>query len=118
MTKAKVKEGAHGERGSGKGTSTSGTEEIDNSQRIENIEKDNENSGGEGGGGEGYEHRSYLHCIPMWLGEGERVREMEERELRKKNLMIRGIRTVGKGLKEEVKRVIKEQIGIEIYIKK
>lgn len=91
---------------------------IDNIQDIENIEEESENSAGEGESVGGYEDRKYLHCIPTRLGEGERQREMEERELRKKNLMIRGIRTVGKGLKEEVKKVIKEQMGIEIYIKK
>lgn len=32
--------------------------------------------------------------------------------------MIKGVRTVGKGLKEEVKRVIKELMKVEIYIKR
>lgn len=44
--------------------------------------------------------------------------EMEERERRRKNIMIRGIRTVGKGLKEEVKWVIKSVLNIDVYIKR
>lgn len=112
-TTERVKGGEGGEKGE-EGFSTA----IDNIQDIENIEEESENSAGEGASEGGYEDRKYLHCIPTRLGEGERQREMEERELRKKNLMIRGIRTVGKGLKEEVKKVIKEQMGIEIYIKK
>lgn len=64
------------------------------------------------------EDRKYLHCIPTALGKGEYEREKEERESRKKNLMIKGIRTVGKGLNEEVKRVVKELMDVDIYIKK
>lgn len=30
-------------------------------------------------------------------------------------MMIRGLRTVGKGIKEEVKRIIKKYLGLEIY---
>lgn len=43
---------------------------------------------------------------------------MAERKSRKKNIMIRGIRTVGKGLREEVKSVIRKFMGLEIYISK
>lgn len=68
-------------------------------------------------GGEG-ESREYLRCIPKALGKGELEWEMLERKNRKKNLIIRGIRTVGKGLKGEVKSVIKKMLGIEIYISK
>lgn len=59
-----------------------------------------------------------MKCIPKALGKGEYEWEMAERRNRKKNLLIRGIRTVGKGLKGEVKSVIKEMLGIEMYISK
>lgn len=62
--------------------------------------------------------REYLECVPTALSEREYEWEMVERRNRKKNLRIRGIRTVGKGLKEEVKNVIKKFMGIEIYIDK
>lgn len=31
--------------------------------------------------------------------------------------MIKGIRTVGKGRKEEVKGIIKKYLGVQVYIK-
>lgn len=38
---------------------------------------------------------------------------MEERECRRKNIMIRGIRTEGKELREEVKKVLKNFLNID-----
>lgn len=49
--------------------------------------------------------REYLKCIPSALNVSEFNWEMEERKKRKKNIRIRGIRTVGKGIKDEVKSV-------------
>lgn len=43
---------------------------------------------------------------------------MEERERRKKNIMIRGIRTIGKGIKKVGKRVLKKYLNIDVYIKR
>lgn len=60
--------------------------------------------------------REYFKCIPTALSESEYYWEMEERKKRKKSLMIRGIRTTEKGLKEEVKGVIKRYMNIEVYI--
>lgn len=80
------------------------------------TEKSKEGTGS--GGGSVIEDRSYFHCFPTPLSEGEYRRELEERKGRKKNLMIRGIRTVGKGLQQEVKNVVRDFLGIEIYIKK
>lgn len=62
--------------------------------------------------------RDYLKCIPTALNVSEFNCEMEERKKRKKNIKIRGIRTVGKGIREEVKSVIKKLLGIDIYIAK
>lgn len=70
------------------------------------------------GGVNEIEDRSYFHCLPTPLSEGEYRRELEERKGRRKNSMIRGIRTVGRGLQQEVKNVVRELLGIEIYIKK
>lgn len=44
--------------------------------------------------------------------------EMIERENRRKNIFIRGIRTVGRGRKKEVREVLKNKLAIDIYIKK
>lgn len=43
--------------------------------------------------------------------------EMLERKKRKKNIVIRGLRTVGRGIKEEIKEIIKEKMGLSVYIK-
>lgn len=42
---------------------------------------------------------------------------MLEMEKRNKNIMKRGIRTVRRGHKEEVKEIIKKCLGIDTYIK-
>lgn len=62
--------------------------------------------------------REYLKNVPDALGASEYECEMEERKRRKKNILMRGIRTVGKGVKEEIKYVLWERLGIRIYIKK
>lgn len=62
--------------------------------------------------------RGYLNCIPEAMSEREFKWELVERENRKKNLIIRGIRSVGRGIKEEVKEIIRRYMGIEIYIGK
>lgn len=56
--------------------------------------------------------------MPTALSNSELDCEMEERRKRKKNMFIRGIRTVGKGLKDEVRGVIKKLLGVEIFIAK
>lgn len=60
--------------------------------------------------------RKYLKCIPAALNVSEFDWETEERKKRNKNLKIRGIRTVEKGIREEVKSVIKRLLEIESYI--
>lgn len=95
--------------------------ELDRSENSNRAENKNVITDGrtEGeGAGAGIEDREYFHCIPTALGKGEYEREKEERESRKKNLMIKGIRTVGKGLNEEVKRAVKELMDVDVYIKK
>lgn len=62
--------------------------------------------------------REYLKCKQTALSEIEFKCEMEERRRRKNNILVRGIRTVGKGINEEVESVIKKFLGIEIYIEK
>lgn len=52
------------------------------------LEKSKDGTGS--GGGNDIEDRSYFHCFPTPLSEGEYRRELEERKGRKKNLMIRG----------------------------
>lgn len=41
---------------------------------------------------------------------------MAERKKRKKSIFIRDIRTVGRGLKEEVKGILKKYLGLDVYI--
>lgn len=43
---------------------------------------------------------------------------MEERRKRKKSIVIRGVRTSGRGVKDEIKNLIKETMGLSVYIKK
>lgn len=62
--------------------------------------------------------RDYLNEIPAAMGKGELEYEMKERKNRKNSVMIRGIRTVGRRLKEEMRGVIKKYLDIDIYIKK
>lgn len=56
--------------------------------------------------------------MPDKLSEREYVWEMRERSNRKSNVIIRGMRAVGRGIKEEIKGIIKEYVGLEIYIKR
>lgn len=58
----------------------------------------------------------YLNDVPTALSENEFKWEMLERENRKKNLSIRGIRTVGKGIKNEIKEIVRKYMNLEIYI--
>lgn len=97
---------------------TDGTSETQSEENREEV-GGSQQQGREGNTGNSeIKDRAYLASIPSALSEGEYECEMAERKNRKKNLMIRGIRTVGKGLKEEVKNTIKKFMGIEIYIGK
>ncbi|XP_031789088.1 putative uncharacterized protein DDB_G0274405 [Nasonia vitripennis] len=82
---------------------------------IENSEEENNNNNK--GGGLGNIKRDYLKVMPEKLGEGELEWEMTERKNRKKNIFIRGVRTVEARIKEEIKGIIKEKLEA-IYIKK
>lgn len=82
--------------------------EIETEMEIE-IDKEKQD--------DGKQNREYLRVIPEALGESEYEYEMKERERRRRNILIRGIRTIGKGRKEEIKEIIKKQIGIDLYIK-
>lgn len=61
--------------------------------------------------------RRYLKEIPEALSKGEWEAEMREKN-RKKSIFIRGIRTVGRGIKEEIKGILKEYLGLDAYINK
>lgn len=50
------------------------------------------------------------------MGEGEYECEMQERKHRKNNIMISELRTIGKGLKEKIKGIIRKYIDLEMYI--
>lgn len=54
--------------------------------------------------------------MPEALGEREYDYEMGERMERKRNIMIRGIRIVGGGRKEEIKKIIKKGLGLDITL--
>ncbi|OXU17888.1 hypothetical protein TSAR_005517 [Trichomalopsis sarcophagae] len=58
--------------------------------------------------------REYLKEIPDELGEGEYEWEKKERLSRKKNIFIRGVRTIGKGIKEELTRPIGGGLVVEL----
>lgn len=73
---------------------------------------------GKGGKGEIVADRKYFKRVPDKLSNSEYEFEMEERECRRKNIMIRGIRMVGTGLKEEVRKVFKNFLNIDVYIKR
>lgn len=66
---------------------------------------------------EGVAIRNYVNCVPDPMGEREYEWEIAERRSRKKNVFIRGLRTTGRGLKEEVKKVVEKFIGLKIYIR-
>lgn len=129
-------ENVSGGIGVGKGDKNNNS--VSNSDRRIENECESEESGSEDGDGAGgtrsegkgevgerdgrtteeceVMEREYLKCKPTALSENELSWEMVERKKRKKNIKIRGIRTVGKGLKEEVKYVIRKFLGIEVYI--
>lgn len=69
-------------------------------------------------GGGGMPTGRYLAKRPEALSKGEFEAEMAERKKRKKSIFIRDIRTVGRGLKEEVKGILKKYLGLDVYINK
>lgn len=58
----------------------------------------------------------YFRKMPEPLSKHEYEWEMKERAARKKNVFIRGIRTTGRGIEEELRRIVKEKIGVNLYI--
>lgn len=54
--------------------------------------------------------------MPGKMSEQEYEFEMLERRNRKKSIFIRGLRTVGRGIKEEIRDIIKEKMGLSVYI--
>lgn len=66
--------------------------------------------------GQNVVERGYLKNVPTALSENEFLWEMKERKSRKKNIFIRGIRTVGKRIINEIKGIVREYMNLEIYI--
>lgn len=54
--------------------------------------------------------------IPERLGKGELDFEMIERLERKNNIFIRGVKTVGKGIKGEIRNLLEERLDIPVKI--
>lgn len=71
-----------------------------------------------GRGKSAIEARKYLQCMPERMGGQEYECEMRERRVRKKNIFVRGIRTVGRGIKEELNVILKEWLGVPMYSKR
>lgn len=88
-------------------------DEAEQSEKTGTIEKDANNNSRILEDGK----RKYLREIPDSLGKGEYEWEMKERKERRKNIMIRGVKTMGKDLKKEVKEIIRKYLDIEIYIR-
>lgn len=102
-------------------------DDTENGEEREEISQDDEvgrnevSSGTKRSGGENViETRKYLQDMPDKMGGQEYEREMLERRKRKKNIFVRGIRTVGRGIKEEltISNIIKEWIGVPTYSRK
>lgn len=74
--------------------------------------------GGGGGDVDKLLSRKYLKRIPGKMGEQEYEFEILERRRRRKSIFIRGIRTVGRGIKEEIKELVGKAMGLAIYIKR
>lgn len=53
---------------------------------------------------------------PEKLDEKEWQYEQQERTDRRKNIVMRGIRTYGKGMRHEVKSSVIDKLGLPIYI--
>lgn len=115
--------------GKGSGRFKNDSKSENEKDDTENYEEEVSHDGGLGGdevssgtnesGGENViETRKYLQDVPDRMGGQECEREMLERRERKKNIFVRGIRTVGRGIKEELSNIIKEWIGVPMYSRK
>lgn len=60
--------------------------------------------------------REYLKSIPEAMGTGELEYEIKERDIRRRNIVIRGMKTGVKELKEEIRETIKKYTGWDMYI--
>lgn len=65
-----------------------------------------------------FENREYFKNMPSKMSKQEHEYEMLERRNRKKNIFIRGLRTVGRGIKEEIRDIINEKMGLSMYIRR
>lgn len=97
-----------------------GSESEKENVKEKECEQSERGEGGKGGdkSGRSKAEREYLKMMPDKLSEDELEWEMAERRCRKKNIFIRGIRTVGAKIKEEIRGIIKEKLDQAIYIKR
>lgn len=87
-------------------------------QLTEKVNQERKSKELESEGGREMQRREYVKDFPEALSKRELEFEMLEREKRRKNIVIKGIGTVGKGIKEEIKGIIKKYLGLDIYINK
>ena len=62
--------------------------------------------------------RKYFRSIPETLSRQICEYELVERRAPKKNIFVRGVRTVGTGIQEEIGQIIKDKMGLAICIEK
>lgn len=62
--------------------------------------------------------KEYLKNMPDALGEGEYIYEIAERKNRRRNIFVKGTRTTGAGIKEELVEFLGEKTGVKIYVNK
>lgn len=55
--------------------------------------------------------RGYLKCIPERMNEKEYEWELKERERRKRNIVLRGVRETRMESMYEIRKVIEEKLG-------
>lgn len=60
----------------------------------------------------------YTARKPDKLEERELQYERQERIDRKKNIIVRGIRTIGRGIREKIGRIVRNKLNLPIYIYK
>ncbi|KAJ8672395.1 hypothetical protein QAD02_003654 [Eretmocerus hayati] len=95
------------------------TQEYRESQNTEDPRNPDTNSHIAEWGQDSYmTDRRYLRHMPDCMGNGEYEYEMKERKKRKRNIIMRGTRTVGKFIREEVERTVWDIVRLPIHIRK